>query len=72
MLLPPPLITILGIWPRLLGEIDSVNAMISGKTESLQTGSNYMNTRPVHSFLLPALAVVGLIPAGRVTAQTLH
>jgi uncharacterized repeat protein (TIGR03803 family) len=44
--------------------------MISGKTESLQTGSNYMNTRPVHSFLLPALiAVVGLIPTGRVSAQ---
>jgi len=30
-----------------------------------------MNTRPVHSFLLPALiAGLGLIPAGRVTAQT--
>jgi uncharacterized repeat protein (TIGR03803 family) len=44
--------------------------MISGKTESLQTESNYMNTRPVHSFLLPALiAGLGLIPAGRVSAQ---
>src|ERR1035441_8238736 len=41
MLLLSALLTILGVLPRLLGELDSVNAMISTETESLQKESKY-------------------------------
>jgi hypothetical protein len=41
ILRPSLFLTILGLFPRFLGELDSVNAMISGETKSLQKESNY-------------------------------
>src|ERR1035441_3414837 len=41
MLLPSDLLTILGLRPRLLRELDPVNAMISAEAESLQCERKY-------------------------------
>src|ERR1035441_349275 len=41
MSVPSALLTILWVLPRLLGELDSVNAMISTETESLRKESKY-------------------------------
>src|ERR1039458_5244004 len=65
MLLPSDLLTILWVVPRFLGELDSVNAMISAKAESLQYKRNYECSRLKNSCrneIAAAAVVVGAAP----------